>query len=53
MLKSTTTTFEEADTAPLLTNIVDSYALTVPFLLMMHNLHDDRTSLPVKKMSSV
>ncbi len=52
MLNSTTTALEEADTAPLLTNIVDSDAFAAPFLLMMHNLHDDRASLPVKKNSS-
>ncbi len=53
VLKSTTTTFEEADTAPLLTNIADSDSFAASSLLMMHNLHDDRASLPVKKNSSV
>ncbi len=52
VLKSTTTTFEEADTVPLQTNIGASDAFAAPSLLMMHNLHDDRASLPVKKNSS-
>ncbi len=53
VLKSTTTTFEEADTVPLVTNIGNSDAIVASSLLMMHKLHDDRASLPVKKNSSV
>ncbi len=52
VLKSTSTTFEEADTVPLLTNIVTSDSFAAPSLLMMQNLDDDHASLPVKKNSS-